>query len=73
MVQEEGLGDLPVMILSSRAEEAEHKDWQKAQDSLLQLSTDSKRKIVEDSGHYIHHDQPKIVLDSIMEIIEKVN
>lgn len=41
-VQKAGLGNLPVMILSSRAEEAEHKDWQKSQDALLQLSTDSK-------------------------------
>jgi pimeloyl-ACP methyl ester carboxylesterase len=71
-VQKDGLGDLPVIILSSRAEEKEHKDWQKAQDGLLQLSTDSKRRIVENSSHYIHHDQPKVVMDSILEIIEKM-
>lgn len=71
IVQQEGLGDIPMMILSSRAEEKEHKDWQEAQNDLLTLSTNSQRKIVEDSGHYIHHDQPKVVIDSIMEIIKK--
>lgn len=40
VVQKAGLGNLPVMILSSREEETEHKDWQKSQDALLQLSTD---------------------------------
>ncbi|MFS0576965.1 alpha/beta hydrolase [Sporosarcina sp. 179-K 3D1 HS] len=70
-VQKEGLGKLPMIILSSRAEEKEHKDWQTEQDALLQLSPNSKRIIVEDAGHYIHHDQPKIVIDSILDILEQ--
>lgn len=68
IVQKEGLGDIPITILSSRAEEKEHKDWQTAQDALLQLSTNSQRKIVEHSSHYIHHDQPQIVIESILDI-----
>ncbi|MFD2445025.1 alpha/beta fold hydrolase [Bacillus sp. CGMCC 1.16607] len=69
IVQKEGLGNIPMIILSSRAEEKEHKDWQKSQDTLLQLSTNSKRKIVENSSHYIQHDQPKIVIESILDIL----
>ncbi|MCR2822299.1 alpha/beta fold hydrolase [Lederbergia panacisoli] len=71
IVQKEGLGDIPTIILSSRAEEKEHKDWQTSQDALLQLSTNSQRKIVEHSSHYIHHDQPKVVIDSIIDVLEK--
>lgn len=71
VVQEEGLEDIPIVILSSRSEEKEHKDWQTSQDALLQLSTNSERKIVENSGHYIHHDQPKIVIDSILDLMDR--
>ncbi|VEF49119.1 alpha/beta hydrolase fold protein [Bacillus freudenreichii] len=71
LVHEAGFGDLPLMILSSRAEEKEHKDWQTSQDALLQLSTNSQRHIVEHSSHYIHHDQPTVVIDSILKISEK--
>jgi pimeloyl-ACP methyl ester carboxylesterase len=70
-VQKEGLGDLPIQILSSRAEEKEYKDWQASQDSLLKLSSASKRIIVEDSGHYIHHDQPEMVIKTIVDIINQ--
>lgn len=70
IVQKEGLGDIPITILSSRAEEKEHKDWQTSQDAPLQLSTNSQRKIVEHSSHYIHHDQPQIVIESILDILK---
>lgn len=70
-VQKEGFGDIPLAIISSRAEEKEHKDWQASQDALKALSSNSKRMIVENSSHYIHHDQPEIVIESIADILNK--
>ncbi|WP_161946616.1 alpha/beta fold hydrolase [Ureibacillus xyleni] len=70
-VHNQGLGTIPISILSSRAEEKEHKDWQALQDNLLQLSTNSNRLIVENSSHYIHHDQPEIVIDSILDMLNE--
>jgi len=39
------------------------------QEELAGLSTNSAHRIVPDSGHYIHWDQPAVVLESIQEMV----
>ncbi|MFS0861966.1 alpha/beta fold hydrolase [Fredinandcohnia sp. 179-A 10B2 NHS] len=63
------LGDIPVTIISAREEETNNKEWQRQQDQFLQLSTNSKRVIVENSSHYIHHDQPELVIKEIKNLL----
>ena len=63
------LGSTPVTIISAREEEKNNRNWQSLQDEYLKLSTNSKRIIVEDSSHYIHHDQPEVVIEAIEEIL----
>jgi len=41
---------------------------QELQSDLLKLSSNSKQIIAEQSGHYIHHDQPNLVIDAILEM-----
>lgn len=64
------LGNIPVTILSARVEEKEYSNWQEQQDDYLRLSTNSKRFIVENSSHFIHHDQPELVIKAIKEMLQ---
>jgi pimeloyl-ACP methyl ester carboxylesterase len=44
--------------------------WDELQRELLELSTNSRQIIAEQSGHYIHHDQPELVVDAIRQVVE---
>ncbi len=76
------LNHLPLVVLSHglnmfsslppvQAEKA-GKIWQNLQRETAQLSTQGTLKIAQNSGHNIHIDQPKLVIDSILQIVEKV-
>lgn len=45
--------------------------WQAGQRSMLQLSTDSKLTIAEKSGHMIIHDQPELVIETILSLLKQ--
>lgn len=45
--------------------------WQDLQVEMAQLSTKSALKVAQNSGHNIHTDQPQLVIDSILQIIEQ--
>lgn len=45
--------------------------WKKMQKDFLMLSLNSKQIIVTNSGHYINQEQPKIVEDAIVEMVDK--
>ncbi len=72
-------GDMPIIILTrgradpfvgvSAADNAKYEAvWQELQLDLTQLSTNTKQIIAEESGHYIHLDQPELVIEAIKEI-----
>ena len=72
-------GDLPIIILSrgqsspfvgvSEAENAQYEEtWQLLQADLLNLSSNTQQIVAEESGHYIHLDQPELVIAAIREI-----
>ena len=74
-----GFGNLPLTVLSAgpsgsdpNYSDAENQKLtqirQELQSDLLTLSSDSKQIIAEQSGHYIHHDQPVVVIDAILEM-----
>jgi pimeloyl-ACP methyl ester carboxylesterase len=47
--------------------------WNKMQQDLLSLSTDSKQISVPNSGHYINQDQPEVVEKAINDIMDKIS
>lgn len=77
-----GLGRTPLIVLSQGKDEnpglsdeqfAQLKqNWNEMQLELAALSANSERIIAEKSGHYIHHDQPELVIDAIRRVVETV-
>ena len=46
--------------------------WLELQDELAGLSTNSDWIVVEDAAHYVHLNQPQVVIDSIRDILTQV-
>ncbi|UYP47318.1 2-succinyl-6-hydroxy-2,4-cyclohexadiene-1-carboxylate synthase [Candidatus Lokiarchaeum ossiferum] len=67
--QLENYGDLPLYILT-HVEGNKNSNWIDWQKDFLSLSSDS-RQILCKTSHYIHIDNPTLVIESIEEIIEK--
>lgn len=44
--------------------------WQELQLELLSLSKESTHVIADLSGHYVHHDQPAVVVDAVYKIVQ---
>ncbi len=44
-------------------------DWDTYQEQLMNISDTSKRIIVDNSGHFIHHEYPEIIINAIIEMI----
>src|SRR5215207_2258679 len=68
-------GPLPLEVLTSGGlsqEQARHLDelHSESQADLTQRSQNAKQFIAEDSGHYIHVEQPDLVIDAIREVVE---
>lgn len=74
------LGDKPLVVLSAGAREfpgfsQEQSDqyneaWTKSGAALTQVSQNSEQIIAEDSGHYIHLEQPDLVIDAIRQVVD---
>lgn len=62
-----GLPDAPSSVWPS---EALQKIEVNLQRRLLRLSPQSRFTVAEHSGHFIHHDQPDLVVDTIREVVE---
>nr|WP_246188436.1 alpha/beta hydrolase [Metabacillus lacus] len=69
--QKEGYADIPLYILS--AEHEEYPDWQNLQDQTAALSEQGKHIVVKNAGHYIHLDQPELVVNFILEMAENLH
>jgi len=83
----ETIGNIPLVVLSAglspippeggrgiSAEDAEHFKAVSAElhAELAALSPRGKRLVAERSGHYIHVDQPELVIEAIREVVEAV-
>ena len=60
------LGSLPLVVISGDHHAAPHIDWQR---DLAQLSSHGRHLVVGDCGHWIHLDQPELVVRAIREVI----
>ena len=61
------LGDKPLVVLSGNQHSAERMAEQK---DLAKLSTRGRHLVVKDSEHWIHLDQPELVVWAIREVVE---
>jgi len=76
------LGDKPLMVLTAGSVQLKgtglsqeqmnliDKLHSKSQAALTRRSENSKQIIVDDSGHYIHVEQPGLVTDAIRQVVE---
>ena len=76
----ERLGAMPLVVLTAAREgrgvryskeelPKQVQGWLDLQDDLARLSSRSEHIIAEHSGHYIHHDEPDLVVDAIHKIV----
>lgn len=74
-------GDLPLVVISrgmsdplpgfSEAEAQQYEQaWQVMQSELVALSTNSRQVIAEQSGHYIQLQQPQLVIEAVVQVVE---
>jgi pimeloyl-ACP methyl ester carboxylesterase len=75
------LGDMPLAVLTQgglnpdiSADDFEQMKqiWNELQKELTQLSTNGRQLIAHESGHYIHHDQPELVIEVIQNMVEMI-
>lgn len=73
------LHDIPLSIIMRGLPDEWNEGWphlaileieQKLQAEFQRLSTSSTIRIANQSGHYIHHDEPEIVVEEIMNMLE---
>lgn len=77
------LGDLPLVVLSHSANMVIDPNlspdlsgkieqlWEKLQNDLAALSSNSTHLIAVNAGHYIQVDEPKLVIDAILKLIDE--
>jgi predicted dienelactone hydrolase len=79
------LGNLPLVVISAPQGsnafrdltddfpfEAYDQAWMVLQVELAELSTNSTQLMGQDAGHYIHLDEPKLVIESVQLVIGRV-
>jgi pimeloyl-ACP methyl ester carboxylesterase len=66
------LGDRPLVVLLPTSDDELFPVAKKLQEDLASRSTEGKLVLVENSGHHIQHDQPKMVIDAVREVVEAV-
>ena len=64
---------LPVYVLSADSSLAGLAAWETGQRDLLALSSNSQRRIVQNSGHNIQLDQPQAVIDAVRQVFDAAN
>ena len=76
-------GGLPVIVLSHdptlhdsslppEVDSETNLAWEKMQEELNHLSTNSELIVAKRSGHYIQHDRPDVVVAAIRQIVDRV-
>src|SRR3954466_8007157 len=62
------LGDRPLIVLAAGQNMAQTPYWAEAQRQQAALSTNGRLIVAEGSGHYIHWDQPLLVIDVVQQV-----
>ena len=63
-------GDLPLIVLTGALHQ--QTGWQTMQAELLQLSSNSRQMMAENSGHNIQIDQPEAAVAAIVEMVSQL-
>ncbi len=68
-------GAMPIMVISAGMfppeREEEWKIGNELDIEMLNLSTDTRRIIAKDSGHYIQEDQPELIAEIVSDMVKK--
>ena len=64
--------DIPLFVLTAEGSVNESALWFELQQELASLSSDSIHEVVNETGHFIHNDNPEKVIDAIKIIFETV-
>lgn len=65
------IGKIPLIILTSE-KSANNKTWARTQQQLKDWSANSNQEMVKKSSHYIHLDNPTLVIERIKELIHSL-
>jgi pimeloyl-ACP methyl ester carboxylesterase len=65
------LGDLPLIVLAAGQNMEQISSWPEAQRRMAALSTNGRLIVVEGGGHYIHWEQPALVVDAVQQVVEQ--
>jgi pimeloyl-ACP methyl ester carboxylesterase len=63
------LGDRPLIVLASEQNMTQDPSWPEAQRLQAALSSNGHLTTVAGSGHYIHWEQPSVVIDAVEQVI----
>jgi pimeloyl-ACP methyl ester carboxylesterase len=63
------LGDRPLLVLASEQNMTQDPTWPEAQRLQAALSSNGHLTVVAGSGHYIHWEQPSVVIDAVEQVI----
>ena len=63
-------GDLPLIVLTAKLNDLP--GWPERQSELLQLSSNSQQLFAENSGHNVQVDEPQVVVEAILQMIQQV-
>jgi len=66
----QALGDLPLVVLTAGL--GTSANWNKLQNELASLSTNSTHIVVENSRHFIQVSQPEVVINAVEQLIKDV-
>lgn len=66
------LGNRPLFVLASEQNMTGDPSWPEAQRQQAALSTNGRLIIAKGSGHYIHWEQPTLVLDAVRQVVTQV-
>ncbi|GAF65828.1 putative hydrolase [Bacillus sp. TS-2] len=65
---------IPMIVLSAGKKKHYSKEaqqlWHKLQKETLNLSNNGQYQMIQDSGHYIHHDRPEIIIQALKKLID---
>jgi pimeloyl-ACP methyl ester carboxylesterase len=66
------LGSIPLIVIAADQSMQNLPNWPAAQTAMASLSTSGQLIVAERSGHAVHLDEPKVVIDSALSVIERV-
>jgi pimeloyl-ACP methyl ester carboxylesterase len=68
-----GLGSVPLTVLTAlkRLDQSRLPLWREMQDELAALSADSMHITTRDAGHYVHLDDPDLVIQAIRDLVTR--